>query len=86
MNYDWYIELTAAVIRQAIRDLNLVSSKNEKKAKIGRDAYRFINGEGLEIWARMAGVDAQYLRSEITRCGKKVNYCKNCAVKPINKG
>ena len=74
-----YMELAAAVIRQAIADLKWIESKDNKKAKIGRDAYRFLKGEGLEAWCNVLGLSANYIRKEL---GKTCDLFKEYAGTP----
>jgi hypothetical protein len=63
--YDWVTALGSAVIAKAIKDLKFISHKKEAQAKIGRDAFRFLSGEGLEVWCRLMSLDAEYIRKKL---------------------
>lgn len=49
--------LAGAVIRQAIKDLNGTYN----------DAYKFLNGEGLETWCDLLNLDPCYIRRQIEK-------------------
>lgn len=67
MTGDRCVELAAAVIRRAIDDLKLLNSTDPEKAAIGRDAYRFVSGKGLECWCAFIGLNVEYIRKQINK-------------------
>jgi hypothetical protein len=35
--------------------------------RIGQDAYKFLTGEGVEVWAELAGLNGKYIREKIAK-------------------
>jgi len=52
-----------AVIRQALYDRSAYKgSKNKKHKELYKDAVAFLNGDGLEYWCELCGLDAKEVR------------------------
>jgi hypothetical protein len=62
-----YISLAGAVIRRAIDDLELLKDKRPERRALGREAQRFLSGEGLDTWCAVLGLEASYIRARIEK-------------------
>ena len=63
--HNWCIELGADIIAKAIKDLKFISHKKTSTARIGREALRFLKGDGLDGWCYVLNLNAEHIRKKL---------------------